>query len=141
MKIIIYIIYLLIFSFFYYFVNKRVSNKWIFIGYSSIFVIASIAFVIIVRNLININGKEFVGEWPKLFLMMITSFCLFNIFYGIVNQMIDAQSKFHNNFGTTSQNPVRYFMQHRASIKSLLYFFFYTAGTVLIAIMIYTSNL
>lgn len=140
MKIIIYVLYFLIFTFFYYFVNKKVSNKWIFIGYSSLFVGSSIVFVIIVRYLIKIHGKEFVGEWPKIFLMMIASFCLFNIFYGIVNRIIDAQAKFHTNVGNTSANPVKYFIENKSNFKNLLHFFFYTGGTVLVAIMIYKSN-
>ncbi len=66
--------------------------------------------------------------------MSIAGFTLFNFVYGVVNLMVNAQTGFHKRHGQPGLNPVKFVINHEATIKRGYHLFFYTGGLLLIAI-------
>jgi len=134
LKIIAYLIYVIVFTYCYYVLNKKLPNKWIFIIYPLIFVATIIPIKFWVDYARPVYGDVFTKTWLSIMLMTSAGFCLFNFFYGIVNIMVSTQVNFHQKYGNPGLNPVRGFIANASNIKGFLHFFFYTGGVILIGI-------
>lgn len=134
LKIIAYIIYVLLFTYCYYFLNKKLSNKWILMLYPLIFVGSIYPIKLWFDYIRPIYGDAFSESWLKIVLMSVAGFCLFNFSYGIINLMVNAQVNFHQTYGKPQLNPVKYVIENSTNIKAMFHFFFYTGGIILIGI-------
>ena len=134
LKIIAYIIYVLLFTYCYYFLNKKLPNKWILMLYPLIFVGSIYPIKPWFDYIRPIYGDAFSESWLKIVLMSVAGFCLFNFSYGIINLMVNAQVNFHQTYGKPQLNPVKYVIENSTNIKAMFHFFFYTGGIILIGI-------
>lgn len=137
MKITVYITYIVLFTFCYYFLNRKLSNKWIFISYALLFVVPIFPLKLWFPYARLHYGDDIAGSWLKIILMTSACFCLFNIVYGLVNFMVNTQVNFHQNYGSPNTNPIKSFINGASNIKVFLHFFFYTGGVLLPAIAIF----
>ena len=124
MKITAYIIYIVLFTFCYYFLNRKLSNKWIFILYPLLFVIPIFPLKIWFQYARLHYGNDIADSWLKILLMTSACFCLFNIVYSKVNFMVNTQVNFHLNYGRPNTNFIKNFINSESNIKSFLHFFF-----------------
>lgn len=128
LKIIGYIVYIIVFTYCYYFLNRKLSNKWILIAYP-LFFVASIYPIKFWFDCIRlIYGDGFSESWLKIILMSVAGFTLFNFFYGIVNLMVNAQVGFHQTYGKPWLNPVKHVIGNSTNIKAMFHFFLFTGG-------------
>ncbi len=134
LKITGYILYVMLFTYCYYFLNRKMSNKWILIMYPLIFVAAIYPIKIWFGAVRPVYGNAFSESWLKIILMSLAGFTLFNFFYGVINLMVDAQVGFHKSYGRPDLNPVRYVIDRQSIIKKGFHLFFYTGGILLIGI-------
>lgn len=137
MKITAYIIYITLFTFCYYFLNRKLSNKWIFILYPLLFVAPIFPLKFWFQYAKLHYGDHIASSWLTIILMMSACFSLFNIVYGLVNFMVNTQVNFHQNYGRPNTNPIKSFIGNSSNIKVFLHFFFYTGGIILPGIAIF----
>jgi hypothetical protein len=136
MKLLVYAIYVVIFTFCYYFLNKKLPNKWIFILYPLIFAAAIIPIKLWVNYARPAYGDAFASSWLKIILMMFAGLCVFNIAYGIVNIIVNTQVSFHQTYNNADSNLVKKLVANVSNIKGALHLFFYIGGVVLIGIAV-----
>ena len=134
LKIIGYIFYVIVFTYCYYFLNRRLATKWILILYPVIFFASIYPIKVWFDYIRPIYNEAFAESWLKIILMSVAGFCLFNFSYGIVNMMVKAQVNFHQTWGKPQHNPVKYVIDNATNIKAMFHFFFYTGGIILIGI-------
>ena len=91
--------------------------------------------------MVPIYGENFSDELLKAILFMVLSITLFNVMYGIVNLLVNAQVGFHQNYGKPNEGHVKYVIEKALNIKKILHFFFYTGGVILIGIVIFKSKI
>jgi len=134
LKIIIYIFYVIVFTYCYYFLNRKLTNKWILILYPLFFVASIYPIKLWFDYIKPIYGERFSESWLKIILMSVAGFTLFNFFYGIVNLMVNAQVDFHQAYGKPWLNPVKYVIENSTNIKAMFHFFFFIGGIILIGV-------
>ncbi|WP_131327993.1 hypothetical protein [Chryseobacterium vrystaatense] len=137
MKVTVYIIYIIIFTFCYYYLNRKLGNKGIFILYPMLFVAVVFALKFWFQYAKLQYGDNMAGSWLKIGLMTLGCFCLFTIVYGLVNFMVNTQVNCHQNYGRPGTIPIKSFLAGTSSIKGVLHFFFYTGGIILPGIAIF----
>ena len=135
LKIIGYIIYVIVFTYCYYFLNKKLKTSYILIGYPLFFTASIYPIKLWFDHVRQIYSLAFVDTWLKIILMSIAGFTLFNFAYGIINLMINTQTSFHKRYGKPHLNPVRFVIANASTIKGGYHLFFYTGGILLIAIV------
>ena len=136
MKILAYVVYIIVFTYCYYFLNRKLPNKWIFILYPLIFAVAIIPIKFWVDYARPTYGDAFASSWLKIILMMFASLCVFNIAYGFVNILVNTQVGFHQTYGSANSNPLKRIIDNASNIKGALHLFFYTGGVILMGIAI-----
>ena len=134
LKIIGYLFYVMIFTYCYYFLNRKLKTRWILIGYPLFFVASIYPVKLWFDYIRQIYSVAFADTWLKIILMSLAGFTLFNFVYGIVNLMINTQVNFHQKYGKPHLNPVRFITENASSIKGGYHLFFYIGGVWLIAI-------
>lgn len=139
MKILIYIVYFVIFTFCYFILNKKLSNRWILICYPLLFVVSILPIKLLTDLLIKEIGRQPAKYIIVIILMALASFTLFNLFYAIVNLMVGLQKTFHQEFNQSNlgKNPIKYFIENTSNLKNMLHFLFYLAGVILYGLFIY----
>ncbi|SHF70111.1 hypothetical protein SAMN02787073_2707 [Chryseobacterium vrystaatense] len=83
MKVTVYIIYIIIFTFCYYYLNRKLGNKGIFILYPMLFVAVVFALKFWFQYAKLQYGDNMAGSWLKIGLMTLGCFCLFTIVYKV----------------------------------------------------------
>ena len=134
LKLIAYLVYVIVFTYCYYFLNKKLPIKWILIGYPLFFVASIYPIKLWFDYIRPIYGEAFSETWLKIILTSVAGFTLFNFAYGIVNLMVNAQVGFHQTYGKPWLNPVKYVIENSTNIKAMFHFFFFSGGIILIGI-------
>lgn len=138
LKILIYILYVTVFSYCYFILNRKISNKWILIGYPLFFVLSIYPAKLWFEYVRPIYNEAFVDTWLKIILMSIGGFTLFNFCYGIVNLMVDTQVGFHRRYGKPDLNPVKFVINNAGNIKTSYHLFFYSGAILTSGVVFYT---
>lgn len=141
MKIIVYVIYLIIFTACYYGVNRGLSRIKILIAYPLFFVLSIYPIKLITDHLIVKYGKTYASEWLILMLFAVAMFSLFNFFYAVTSSIISTQNNFHNHFNSPNKGPIKFLRANSGALKNGYHLFFYIGGIVLFAIVVYHSKI
>jgi len=136
MKILIFVVYAVIFTYCYYFLNKRISNKWILIGYPIFFCVSMLPIKLIYNAIVPNTGKVIAKEYLLIMLFAVTMITLFNFFYGVVNLMLNTQASFQQSYGMPEKAHVKWFLNNIGNIKGLYHLFFYSGGIILYGVVI-----
>jgi hypothetical protein len=136
MKILIYIVYAVVFTGCYYFLNKKLSNKWILIGYPLFFCVSLFPIKLIYDAIVPNTGKIIAKEYLLLMLFAVAMITLFNFFYGIVNLMLNKQVSFQQSYGMPDKAHVKWFMNNVGNINGLYHLFFYAGGIILYGVVV-----
>ncbi|MVN90663.1 hypothetical protein [Mucilaginibacter aquatilis] len=132
-----YFIYIVIFTYCYFVLNKKLSTKWIFILYFLVFVAMIYPMKLWFNYARHAYGDILADRWLKIMLMMFASMTIFNWAYGAVNLIADKQVQFHQTYNKFNANgSLKSILDNASSIKSFARFFFYIGGVVLIYIYI-----
>ncbi|WP_337858664.1 hypothetical protein [Pedobacter sp. GR22-6] len=134
LKIIGYLLYLIIFTYCYFILNRRMGNKWILIGYPLLFLASIYPIKIWFDYVRPIYNQAFTDSWLKILLMSVAGFCLFNFIYGIINLMVGAQVSFHSRYGKPKLNLVKFVLKNADKIRSGYHLFFYTGGVFTVGV-------
>ncbi|MEH3114440.1 hypothetical protein [Pedobacter terrae] len=131
LKIICYIIYTFVFTYCYCYLNAKLKTKTILIGYPIFLIVSIYPVKIWLDHIRQIYNETFTQSWLKIILMSIAAFTLFNLAYGIISIMVNAQVGFHQKYGKPPKNPVKFFLKNADSVKGAYLIFFYIGGILL----------
>jgi hypothetical protein len=129
-KILAYIIFIIVFTFCYYWQNKRLSNTWICILFPLLFAASIMPIKYWVDYARPTYGDAFTSSWLKIILMLFAELIVFNIAYVFVNFIVSAQVNFHEKYGKPNVGFVKSFIDNATNIKSIAHFFFYLGGVI-----------
>jgi hypothetical protein len=129
-RIIAYFIYIIIFTFCYYWLNRRLANKWIIIIYPLTFAAAIFPLKYWFQYARPTYGDAIASSWLKIILMLFGCLIVFNISYAFINFIVSKQVKFHQKYGNANVGFVASFIDKATNIKSLAHFFFYVGGVI-----------
>jgi len=136
LKIAAYIIFLIIFTFCYYWINKRLLNIWICL----IFPLLLAAAVTPMKYWFNYArptyGDALAGTWLKITLMLFACLIVFNVAYVFVNHIVGTQVSFHKKCGQPNVGFVKSFIANATNIISIGHLFFYVGGVILSFIIV-----
>lgn len=141
MKITIYIIYFVIFTLSYFFLNSKLTNKWIFIIYPLVFILPIYPLRLIFASIVKSHGLAFAEAFIILIMFAFAIFTLFNFFYGIVNVIVDTQVGFQQGYDKSNVGHIKSFTDNAANIKRFFHLFFYLGGVILFAIVVFKSKI
>ncbi len=141
MKIIIYVVYVVIFTYCYYFLNKKLSNKSILILYPLVFFLSIYPLKLLYNAILPNIGAALAKEYLIVLLFAISMITLFNFSYGIVNMIITKQTNFHQNYGMPAKGHIKWFLKNATNFKNLYHLFFYSGGIILYTVVIFKSKI
>ncbi len=141
MKILVYLTYATLFTYCYYFLNKKLANKWILIGYPLFFCASIYPIKLIFDAIVPHLGKALAGQWLLLMLYAVAMLSLFNFFYGIVNRMVNNLTDFQQRYGSPDIQPVKWYITNKSNVINMYHFFFYTGGVILYAVAVFKSTI
>jgi hypothetical protein len=129
-KVIAYLIYFAVFTYCYYGLNKKLSNKWIFILYPLIFCASIYPIKIWFDYFRPAYGDVLAKRWLSIILMMFNSLIVFNIAYGIVNLLTKPKEVFPQAPETANERFIKFITSGTIDMRTLAHFFFYTGGVL-----------
>ena len=141
MKIAIYVLYVIIFTYCYYFLNKKLSNKSILILYPLVFFLSIYPLKILYNAILPTIGAVLAKEYLIVILFAIAMITLFNFSYGIVNMIIRKQTSFHQSYGTPVKGHIKWFFKNATNFNNLYHLFFYSGGIILYTVVIFKSKI
>jgi hypothetical protein len=141
MKILIYLTYLLIFTYCYYFLNKKLTNKWIMLGYPLFFCALLYPIKLIYDAVLPRTGEAMASEYLLIMLYAVAMITLFNFFYGVVNRMVHGLADFQQTYGMPEKSPAKWYLANANNITGAYQVFFYLGGVILFAVVIYHAKI
>ena len=141
MKIIVYLTYAITFTYCYYFINRKLANKWILMGYPLFFVASIYPIKLVFDAIANHAGRAVGKEYLLLMLFAAAMLTLFNFMYGIVNLMVNAQAGFQQRYNPGAGGHVQWFLSNVGTIKGAYQLFFYSGGVILYAIVVWHAKI